>query len=84
MALSVEGDPSNKKELHQLVRMAKGAVSLGKDQIARDDVELQALASFANVIDENGKLKIDLALPADDLFDKLRLPCPGRADTGTQ
>ena len=47
-------------------------------------MELQALASFAHVKDEDGKLKVDLAVPANDLFDKLHLPCPGMADGGVQ
>lgn len=84
VALTLEGAPKDPQAVGKLARMARGAVSVAKDQLTDDDVGLQTLADLAKVGTEGGNLKVDLALPADDLFDKLHLPCPGRADGGTR
>ncbi|MBS2024689.1 MAG: hypothetical protein JST92_19990 [Deltaproteobacteria bacterium] len=78
VAVSVEGAPKDDKKLNDLVHMARGALQLAKTQVGEDDDKLQALADLAKVSAQEGQLKIDLALPADDLFDRLDLPCPGR------
>jgi len=78
VALSFEGNPKKPDELRQLASMARGAMSLVKNQLSDDDLKLQALADLSNVRSEDGLVKLDLALPADDLFDRLHLPCPGR------
>jgi len=57
---------------------ARGAVALAKGQLDEDQVELQTLAEFAKVSSESGKLELNLALPVQDLFDRMHLPCPGR------
>ena len=82
VAVTVDGDPKEKGKSDELARMARGAIALAKTQIGDDNVELQTLADLASVKSEGGKLKLELALPADDLFDRLHLPCPGRADAG--
>lgn len=81
VALSVEGAPQQGGKLRDLVQMSRGALSVAKGQVPEDDVRLQTLAELARVADEDGKVKIDLVLPADDLFERLHLPCPG-ADGG--
>ena len=78
VALSVEGQPSAGHDARDLMQMARGAIALAKGQLDEDQVELQTLAGFAKVSSESGKLELNLALPAQDLFDKLHLPCPGR------
>lgn len=83
VAVTVDGEPKEKGKSDELARMARGAIALAKTQIGDDNVELQTLADLAQVKSEDGKLKLDLALPADDLFERLHLPCPGRADAGT-
>ena len=82
VAVTVDGEPKEKGKSDELARMARGAIALARTQIGDDNVELQTLANLASVKSEGGKLKLDLALPADDLFDRLHLPCPGRADAG--
>lgn len=81
VALSVEGAPQQKGKLRELVQMSRGALSVAKGQLAEDDVRLQTLADLARVTEENGNVKIDLALPVDELFERLHWPCPG-ADGG--
>lgn len=78
VALSVTGTPSAGHDARDLAQMAKGAVALAKGQLDEDQVELQTLAEFAKVATESGKLELNLALPAQDLFDRMHLPCPGR------
>jgi hypothetical protein len=58
--------------------MARGALALAKGQLDEDDEKLQALADLAQVQSVGGKLQIDLALPAEQLFDR-RCTCPVRA-----
>ena len=78
VALSVEGTPHAGRDARDLMQMAKGAVALAKGQLDEDQVELQTLAEFAKVSSESGKLELNLALPVQDLFDRMHLPCPGR------
>jgi hypothetical protein len=77
VAVSLEGTPADGDKLRDLTNMARGAVSLAKSQLGEDDDKLQALADLAKVQSEGGKLKVDLALPADELFSRMHLPCPG-------
>ena len=62
--------------------MARGAISLAKEQLDPSDVELSTLAELAKVNHSKDGLNVDLALPANDLFDKLHFPCPGKEDPG--
>ena len=78
VALTVEGTPSKGHDARDLMQMAKGAVALAKGQLDEDQVELQTLAELAKVSTETGKLELNLALPVQDLFDRMHLPCPGR------
>src|SRR5206468_10125732 len=68
VAVSVEGSPRAGRSVADLQQMAKGAVSVLKGQIDEDQVELQTLAELAKVSTDSGKLQIDLAVPAQDLF----------------
>jgi len=77
VALSLEGKPQSGRDPRDLARIARGAISLAKEQLDPSDVELAALASLARVDNSKDGLQIDLALPANDLFDKLHFPCPG-------
>jgi hypothetical protein len=83
VALTVEADPRSGQSPAQLAQMAKGAIALAKSQLGEDDVELQALADLAKVGSDGDKLQLDFALPAKDLFERFRLPCPGRPDAGS-
>jgi hypothetical protein len=82
VALSLEGTPTSGKDAQELAQIARGAVELAKSQLDEDQVELQTLADLAKVRSQDGKLQMDLALPAKDLFDRLHIPCPGMADAG--
>jgi len=82
VALSLEGNPKSAGDAENLAEMARGALALAKGQLDEDDEKLQALADLAQVQSVGGKLQIDLALPAEQLFDRLHLPCPGLADGG--
>jgi len=82
VALSLEAQPSSGVRAYDLSRMARAAIRLARTQIANDDVELQALADLANVVDRKDQLEVQLAVPAKDLFEKLHFPCPGRSRDG--
>ena len=82
VALSIEGAPNSGRDANDLLHMARGALSLAKEQLDDDQVELQALAGLAKVDAKDGKLRMDLVLPAKDLFDKLHIPCPNDPDAG--
>jgi len=82
VALSVEGKPKDGKSVGDLARMARGAISLAREQLDPSDVELSTLAELAKVAGSKDALNVDLALPANDLFDKLHFPCPGQEDPG--
>lgn len=82
VALSLEGKPKDGKSVGDLARMARGAIALAKEQLDPNDVEVGTLAELAKVASSKDGLNIDLALPANDLFDKLHFPCPGREDPG--
>lgn len=78
VALTIEGTSQPGQNMRDLSAMARGAISMIKSQIDDEDVEYRALADFAKVADNPERLEINLALPAQDLFDKLHFPCPGR------
>jgi hypothetical protein len=78
VALTLSGTPQAGRNVRDLAQMARGAISLVKNQLDDDAVEYRALADLASVGDNPDKLEINLALPAQDLFDKLHFPCPGR------
>lgn len=81
VALTLEGSPRG-SDARDLARMARGAVSVFKSQLDDEDVELRTLADLAEVSSRDGKLELDLALPAKDLWDKLHLPCAVERDGG--
>jgi hypothetical protein len=83
VALSLEGAPQAGRSPRDLAQMAQGAVALVKSQLDEDQVEFQTLADLAKVSGDGSKLQIDLALPANDLFDRFRFPCDER-DAGPQ
>jgi hypothetical protein len=76
--LTLSGTPQAGRSVRDLAQMARGAISLVKNQLDDDAVEYRALADLASVGANPDKLEINLALPAQDLFDKLHFPCPGR------
>ncbi|HEY6911264.1 MAG TPA: hypothetical protein VI356_17940 [Myxococcales bacterium] len=78
VALTLSGTPQAGRDVRDLAQMARGAIALVKNQLDDDAVEYRALADLASVGDNPDKLEINLALPAQDLFDKLHFPCPGR------
>lgn len=78
VALSLEGTPKDGQSVRDLARMARGAISLAREQVDPNDVELATLAELAKVESSKTALNIDLALPAADLFDRLHFPCPGK------
>ena len=82
IAVSMEGQPVSGKDASDLASIARGGLGLVKGQLDDRQVELQALAELASVNTEHGKLELNLALPVNDLFDKLHFPCPGMADAG--
>jgi hypothetical protein len=82
VALTLSGTPQAGRNVRDLAQMARGAIALAKNQLDDDAVEYRALADLARVGDDPDRLQIDLALPAQDLFDRLHFPCPGR-DGGT-
>ena len=78
VALTIEGAPRPGRDPRDLSQMAQGALTAVKSQIEEDQVELQTLADLAKVSTDSGKLELNLALPAQDLFDRFKFPCPGR------
>lgn len=82
VALSVEGKPQAGRSVGDLAAMARGAISLVRDQLDPGEVELATLAELAKVSSAKDALNIDLALPVNDLFDKLHFPCPGATGEG--
>jgi len=83
MAVTLEGAPLPGRDVRDLAQMARGALALIRTQLEEDQVEAQALAELANVSTVSGKLELEMALPAQDLFDRLHFPCPGR-DAGVR
>jgi hypothetical protein len=75
VALTLEGAPHAGRDVRDLAQMAQGAVALVKGQLDEDQVEFQTLADLAKVSAESGKLEMNLALPANDLFDRFHFPC---------
>src|SRR5439155_4954992 len=73
VALSIEGDPRG--DSRELAKIARGAVAAVRSQLDDEDVEMQALADLAQVSTRGDKLEVNLALPAQDLFDRLHFPC---------
>ena len=78
VALSLEGTPRGGASVGELAKMARGAIQLARDQVDQEEVELSTLADLARVAGTGDELRVDLALPAKDLFEKLHFPCPGR------
>ncbi len=78
VALTLDGAPRLGRDPADLARMAQAAVSVVRSQLGEDQVELQTLADLAKVQAQGGTLEVNLALPAQDLFDRLHFPCPGR------
>ena len=78
VALTIEGQPRAGRDPTDVARMAQAAVSVLKSQLGEDDVELQTLADMSKVSTASGKLEVNLALPAQDLFDRFKFPCEGR------
>jgi hypothetical protein len=78
VALTVEGAPRNQKDARDLARLARGAVAMVKGQLDDEDVELQALADLAQVSSRKDKLEVNVAVPAEDVFERLNFPCAGR------
>lgn len=78
VALTLQGAPRESRDAQQLAQMARGALAVIKGQLDDEDVELRALADLAQVDVSEGKLELNLALPAQDLFDRLHFPCAGR------
>src|SRR6185436_5806513 len=74
VALSLEGAPHAGRDVRDLAQMAQGAVSLVKNQLDEDQVEFQTLAELAKVSGEGSNLQVDLAVPANDLFDRFHFP----------
>jgi hypothetical protein len=77
VALSVEGTPQAGRSVTDLAALARAALSVARQQLDPNDVELATLADLAKVSSSDGALKLDLALPMNDVFDKLHFPCPG-------
>jgi hypothetical protein len=78
VALTVEAVPREGRSPTDLAQMASGAVALVKGRLDEDQVELQTLADLAKVSTEGGKIELNLALPAQDLFERFHFPCEGR------
>jgi hypothetical protein len=76
VALTIEGDP--RSDSRELAQMARGAIGVVRSQLDEEDVELQALAGLAQVSSRSDKLEVSLALPAQDLFERLKFPCAAR------
>jgi hypothetical protein len=76
VAVSVEGKPQPGRSVNDLAGMARGAIALAREQLEPSDVELATLAELAKVSGSGEALNIDLALPMNDIFDKLHFPCP--------
>jgi hypothetical protein len=81
VALSIEGKPRAGQDMRDLAAMARGAISIVREQLDPNDVELATLVDLAKVNATNDGLNIDLALPVSDVFDKLHFPCPGAEKT---
>lgn len=78
VALSVEGKPQPGRSVNDLAGMARGAIALAREQVDPSNVELATLAELAKVSGSGEALNVDLALPMNDLFEKLHFPCPAR------
>jgi len=82
VAVSLEGNPQQGRSVADLAAMARGAISLAREHVDPSDVEMATLAELAKVQSATYALKIDLALPMNDIFDRLHFPCPGAQDAG--
>jgi len=76
VALSVEGKPQPGRSVNDLAGMARGAIALARERLDPSNVELATLAELAKVSGSGEALNIELALPMNDIFDKLHFPCP--------
>jgi hypothetical protein len=79
VALSLDGTPKagEKSHLEELAALARFSVEAGKLS-SSEDPAWTALLEKATVDVRGGHLQIDLALPAEALFERLQLPCVGR------
>jgi hypothetical protein len=79
VALSIDGTPAatGSGRLEALASLARLSVQTGQAQLS-DDPEWSTLLEQARVAVKDGHLQLDLAIPADSLFERLQLPCPGR------
>jgi hypothetical protein len=78
VALTVEGNPKSRRDARELAQMARGAIALVRSQLDEEDVELQTLADLAQVSTRGDRLEVNLALPAQDIFERLHFPCASR------
>jgi hypothetical protein len=78
VALTLEAAPRSGRSANEIAQMALGAMALVKGQLDEDQVEFQTLADLAKVSTDSGKLELNLALPAQDLFDRFHFPCEKR------
>jgi hypothetical protein len=83
VALSVEGKPQPGRSVNDLSGMARGAIALAREQLDPSNVELATLAELAKVSGSGDSLDVELALPMNDIFDKLHFPCPAREQGST-
>jgi hypothetical protein len=79
VAVSLDGTPraGEKGHLEDLAALARFSVEASKLS-ASEDAAWTALLEKATVDVRGGHLQIDLALPAEALFERLQLPCAGR------
>lgn len=82
-ALSVDAAPStpsgDRNTGWDALEVALAATELS----TRDDPRWAALMSRTErSIDRDGRLRLDLAVPADAVLERLQLPCPGEEDAG--
>lgn len=80
VALSLDGTARPNQgtgQLESLAAMARLSVEAGKLELAEDPA-WSALLDQAKVDVRGGHLQIDLALPANELFEHFNLPCVGR------
>jgi hypothetical protein len=84
VSVSLEGSPQGGRSVADLAGMARGAIALARENLDPGNVELATLLDLAKVQGSADALSIDLALPMNDIFDKLHFPCPGASDAGAR
>lgn len=78
VALTLDGAPRNGQSIEGLASVIRGALSVAKNQIDSDDVRLSVLSELAKVDTDDKGIKLNLAVPVADLFDKFHFPCPAK------